>query len=136
MQIASQTRGAVGALQEGQAQIGRISLNTIPEASIMAKLKGQDFNPNDRPTAKRIRRMVEMQDFRCAMTDLELTPDDANLDHVVPIAAGGNHVMGNVQVVHKVINQMKSTLPKNEFIEWCRRVVTYADNRRTTPGDE
>jgi 5-methylcytosine-specific restriction endonuclease McrA len=94
----------------------------------MAVLKGQDFDEYDRPTAKRIRRLVELQGFRCAMTGLKLTPEDANLDHIVPIAAGGKHVMGNVQVVHKVINQMKSTLPKEEFIEWCRRVVAHADS--------
>lgn len=94
----------------------------------MAQLKGQDFDANDRPTAKRIRRLIEMQGFRCAMTGGELTPEDANLDHIVPIAAGGKHVMGNVQVVHKVINQMKSTLAQDEFIEWCRLVVAHADN--------
>ncbi|NQT11204.1 MAG: HNH endonuclease [Planctomycetes bacterium] len=98
----------------------------------MTELKGQDFDPTDRPTAKRIRRLVELQGFRCAMTGMELSPEDANLDHIVPIAAGGKHVMGNVQVVHKVINQMKSTLPKNEFIEWCRRVVVYADNTESS----
>lgn len=90
-------------------------------------LKGEEFGASDRPTAKRIRRLVELQCFRCAMTGRELVPDDANLDHIAPVAAGGEHVMGNVQVVHKVINQMKSTLPKSEFIEWCRLVVAYAD---------
>jgi len=101
----------------------------------MGELKGQDFDADDRPTAKRIRRLVELQGFRCAMTGLELTPEDANLDHVVPIAAGGKHVMQNVQVVHKVINQMKSTLPKDAFIEWCRRVVAYADNARSSQSN-
>ena len=97
----------------------------------MAELKGQDYGADDRPTAKRIRHLVEIQEFRCAMTGIELTPGDANLDHIVPIAAGGKHVMGNVQVVHKVINQMKSTLPKDEFIEWCRRVVAFADRNES-----
>ena len=90
-------------------------------------LKGQEYTDRDRPTAKRIRQLIENQEFRCAMTGIELCPDDANLDHVVPIAAGGEHVMGNVQVVHKVINQMKSTLPKNDFINWCRKIVDHAD---------
>ena len=94
----------------------------------MTVLKGEGFDHNDRPTAKRIRRLVELQGFRCAMTGLELTPEDANLDHIVPIASGGKHMMGNVQVVHRVINQMKSTLPKEAFIDWCRRVVTHADS--------
>ena len=95
----------------------------------MTKLKGEDFKPDDRPTAKRIRRLVELQGFSCAMTGVELTPDDANLDHIVPIASGGEHVMSNVQVVHKAVNQMKSTLPKAEFIDWCRKVVDHADSQ-------
>jgi len=37
--------------------------------------------------------------------------------------------MGNVQVVHKTINHMKSTVPQKEFIEWCRRVVEFADRK-------
>ena len=107
-----------------------VSAETIGKGNDMGELKGEDFNGNDRPTAKRIRRLVEIQGFRCALTGIELTPEDANLDHIVPIAAGGKHVMGNVQVVHKVINRMKSTLPKDEFIEWSRRVVAYADDSR------
>jgi 5-methylcytosine-specific restriction endonuclease McrA len=98
----------------------------------MPELKGEDFDPDDRPTAKRIRRLIEIQDFRCAMTGIELKPEDANLDHIIPVAAGGDHSMGNVQIVHRVINQMKSTLRKDAFIEWCRRVVAYADRRRTS----
>jgi len=66
------------------------------------------------------------------MTGLELGPEDANLDHIVPITAGGKHIMGNVQIVHKVINQMKSTLPKHEFIEWCRRIVVHAEKDKPT----
>ena len=90
-------------------------------------LKGQQYNDTDRPTAKRIRQLIEDQQYRCAMTAIELSPDDANLDHIVPISAGGEHVMGNVQVVHRVINQMKSTLPKDDFINWCRKIVLHAE---------
>ena len=97
----------------------------------MSKIKGQDFKPTDRPTAKRILRLVELQKYQCALTGLPLTPDDANLDHIVPIASGGKHEMGNVQVVHKIINRMKSTLPQNEFIQWCRCVAEFADAKNT-----
>ena len=96
----------------------------------MSKLKGQDFKPSDRPTAKRIRRLVEQQNERCALTGIQLTPDDANLDHIIPIASGGKHEMSNVQVVHKTINRMKGTLPQGEFIEWCGRVVKFADEAK------
>lgn len=90
-----------------------------------------DFASTDRPTAKRIRALLEQQEYRCALTGLPLEPDDANLDHTVPIASGGKHEMGNVQVVHKVINRMKSTLPQEEFIQWCRLVVKHCGSNET-----
>jgi 5-methylcytosine-specific restriction endonuclease McrA len=63
------------------------------------------------------------------LTGIELAPEDANLDHIVPIARGGMHEMGNVQIVHRAINHMKSTLTPDEFLHWCRQVVAYADGR-------
>lgn len=96
----------------------------------MTKLSSEDFLPSDRPTAKRIRRLVELQGFKCSMTGLPLVPEDANLDHIVPIAAGGDHVMSNVQIVHKIVNQMKSTLPSDTFVDWCRKIVAFADSKK------
>lgn len=90
-------------------------------------LKTEDYQHGDRPTAKRIRRLLEIQKYRCAVTEVDLTPDEANLDHIVPILRGGRHEMGNVQVVHRVINHMKSTLTPDEFVHWCRLVVAKAD---------
>ena len=63
------------------------------------------------------------------MTGIPLEPEDANLDHIVPIAAGGDHVMSNVQVVHWVVNQMKSTLPADTFVDWCRKIVAFSDSQ-------
>lgn len=99
----------------------------IKSLAIEDMIKSDDFQPTDRPTAKKIRRLLEMQKYSCAVTGIELTPEDANLDHIVPIARGGTHVMGNVQVVHRAINHMKSTLTPDEFLQWCRKVVDHAN---------
>lgn len=98
------------------------------ELALMSKLNGEDFEATDRPTAKRIRRLVEIQQERCALSGIKLATEDANLDHIVPIASGGLHQMGNVQIVHKLINQMKSTLPQDVFVNWCRLVVKFVDS--------
>lgn len=58
---------------------------------------------------------------------MALTPDVANLDHIMPIAKGGNNVIENLQVVHCIINRMKGTLTNREFITWCRLVASHAD---------
>lgn len=37
------------------------------------------------------------------------------LDHVVPLSAGGAHVMGNVQTLCRVCNQLKSNMSMEQF---------------------
>lgn len=89
----------------------------------MPKIRTEEYDPTDKPTSKKIRRLLEKQDYCCALTGVPLEPEDANLDHIVPISKGGSHTMGNVQVVHKVVNQMKLDLTQDEFFEWCQKVV-------------
>jgi hypothetical protein len=33
------------------------------------------------------------------------------------------YIPGNVQWLHKVVNNMKQDYPENEFIDWCRRIA-------------
>ncbi len=40
------------------------------------------------------------------------------------------YVVGNVQWVHKDLNTMKMDLKNKEFIEWCRKIVTFQDEKR------
>ena len=74
-----------------------------------------------------LRELIARQQYCCALTGLSLCPEDAQLDHVVAIANGGDNSIGNMQVVHKTINAMKGTLSNREFITWCRMVATRAD---------
>jgi hypothetical protein len=71
--------------------------------------------------------LVNKQDRKCALTGEDLTPNTAALDHRVAVVNGGTHDIYNVQVVHQVVNRMKHTLGNEEFVEWCRKVVTWAD---------
>lgn len=71
-------------------------------------------------------RLLEWQDYRCALTGRSLTPDSASLDHIVPVRDGGEHTIENVQVLHKEVNRAKSTLTHEQFIQMCREVVDHA----------
>lgn len=73
-----------------------------------------------------ILRLLEWQEYRCALTGRPLTPESASLDHIVPVRDGGQHIMENVQVLHKDINRAKSTLAHEQFIQLCREVVEHA----------
>lgn len=77
--------------------------------------------------AKDILQMLQDQNFRCALTGRELMPETAALDHIEPISRGGEHVIGNVQILRKEVNRAKHTCTNEEFVEMCREVVKWAE---------
>lgn len=77
-------------------------------------------------TATQIMGMIESQDFRCALTGRELTPETASIDHVVPLSRGGDHGLGNIWVLDHKVNVAKGTMTPEEFIAMCREVVEHA----------
>lgn len=79
-------------------------------------------------TTKKLRSLVESQDYRCALSGVDLEPRDASLDHIVPVSCGGSHDMDNVQVVHQVINSCKRTLTSDQFISMCHAVARTHDD--------
>jgi hypothetical protein len=74
-----------------------------------------------------IRRLIERQGYRCALTGIPLTPELATIDHRIPIRSGGRHAIDNLQVLHRTVNSAKGTLDESEFIAMCRAVVAWAD---------
>jgi 5-methylcytosine-specific restriction endonuclease McrA len=76
-------------------------------------------------------RLLEAQQYRCALTGRSLTPQSAALDHVVPVRFGGEHVIQNAQVLHKDVNRAKGSLTNEEFIGMCHEVVRWSDRQKT-----
>ena len=58
----------------------------------------------------------------CAISGVKLGRD-AQLDHIIPVARCGTNDLTNLQFLAPEINQAKSSLLMDEFIEMCRRVV-------------
>ena len=83
-------------------------------------------HPSGAVTAANILRLLECQNYRCALTGRRLTPEVASLDHVVPVRDGGEHRIENSQVLHKDVNRAKSTMTSEQFIQLCREVVRHA----------
>jgi hypothetical protein len=83
-------------------------------------------------------RMLDRQQFRCALSGRSLTPETAALDHVVPVGLGGKHVLENVEVLHKDVNRAKGSMPRDEFIGLCTEVVRWSgtadSNAEGRPG--
>ncbi|HMN41161.1 MAG TPA: hypothetical protein PKE29_09975 [Phycisphaerales bacterium] len=76
-------------------------------------------------SAKQVMSMVERQQFRCAISGRELTPETASLDHITPLARGGKHELGNVWAVDHQINTAKGTLTVEEFVTMCCDVARH-----------
>lgn len=71
--------------------------------------------------------LLAQQDYRCALTGRRLRPEDASLDHVIPVSRHGTHRLENAQVLHQDVNRAKGALTNPEFIALCRDVVAWVD---------
>lgn len=77
-------------------------------------------------TAKELRALLEKQNYRCALTGVELTPETTQLDHRVPLSRGGNSELDNFQWLHSTVNQAKNAATNEEFIAMCERVIAHS----------
>jgi DNA-binding CsgD family transcriptional regulator len=79
----------------------------------------------DSVTGASLLALLESQEYRCALSGVQLTPKTAQLDHKTPRSKGGEHVMGNVWFLHRDVNRAKGTMTVDEFIKMCSRVVQW-----------
>lgn len=116
------SNGVLGATRE-QQMFGLDGLKERP-AAIDSECGAR---PTGKVTTKSLRDLLDYQKYRCALTNIAITPDTVALDHIVPIAKGGADDMTNVQLVHTTVNTMKGSLDQDEFIRWCRLIVQQND---------
>jgi hypothetical protein len=79
-----------------------------------------------------LRDILIRQEYRCALSGERLTPANFALDHIVPIADGGNFSADNSQLVLKMVNRAKNTVSQCEFIAMCRNVAAH-QNKKIPP---
>jgi 5-methylcytosine-specific restriction endonuclease McrA len=69
-------------------------------------------------------KLLRKQDYKCALSGIELNPNDAVIDHVLPVSKGGKHTIDNLQILFDEINRMKGNLSNERFIELCSMVAS------------
>lgn len=118
----------------GQSLFGELC-ETEPHHNSAAKQGGDDGlaayvgiwrDADTKISRKNLLRLIDLQEFQCALTGVELTPDDATVDHRVALKNGGAHNMSNLQAVHEAVNVMKGTMDEDEFVYWCCRVADHS----------
>lgn len=104
---------------QGTRYIGLGYFNAIKHS---AKKRGHSFNI----TIEYVDKLLIEQNFKCIYSGLELaivsrnSKCDASLDR---IDSKIGYEIGNVQWVHKIVNDMKGRLPHEEFIRFCKLVA-------------
>jgi hypothetical protein len=72
---------------------------------------------------KTVKAILVAQGYRCYLTGLELTPETAALDHIIPVSKGGHPTDArNGGFIHDAVNKMKGSMDLDEFMAWCRRI--------------
>lgn len=79
----------------------------------------QQNRSKDKARSSDLMNLIKSQNFKCALTGIELTPDTANLDHRLPRKHGGSDAVGNLQWILDDVNRMKGSLTQDEFIRLC-----------------
>lgn len=73
------------------------------------------------------------QDYRCALTGVELTcqlengvvsQTNASIDR---LEAGGPYTKDNIQLVCRAVNSFRRNVTIDEFKWWCKKVTEYAE---------
>lgn len=65
----------------------------------------------------------------CRYTGFQLVPGSLSLDHKIPVSKRPDlaYVLDNLQWVHKTYNFAKSNMTNQEFLAFCRLIVSRAD---------
>jgi hypothetical protein len=80
-------------------------------------------------TLEYVEDLLEKQNFKCAISGVELTflfnrkqTPTASLDR---IDNSKGYVVGNVQWVHKIVNELKWDLTQQELVDWCHKISDF-----------
>lgn len=99
----------------------------------MARLLYYGGRKRDKLTVADLMRVLENQNYKCALTGIPLTctleknkkvRTNVSVDRII---AGGAYTPDNIQLVCKAVNMWRCDTPLEEFVEWCRAVVTFND---------
>lgn len=88
-------------------------------------------------TSQFLYKLLEKQNFKCALTGEDLLNEDLNLDKpqeelnlsLDRIDSNIGYLSNNVQWVTKQVNWSKNTLNNEEFLNLCKKVINYANQQ-------
>lgn len=103
-------------LNPGKVRVSKAAWRKTPLAKIGRALRDRLEKPVGRGVAKHCRDLLVVQKWRCVVcrSDLKL---GKNLDHVIPLASGGRHEIGNFQWLCPPCNGSKAAKHPVDFMQ-------------------
>ena len=90
--------------------------------------KSKVVHDADAPGASDLKKLLQIQGYKCALSGVRLTPKNAELDHKIPLSRGGANDLANLQWLSKEVNRAKGAMDNDEFIAMCKRVASIRKN--------
>lgn len=99
-------------------------------------------NKRENLTVTELLKILENQNYRCALSGIELTcklekgtkfKTNASIDR---IEAGGPYIKSNVQLVCSALNSWRSDTDRDEFVWWCKQVAKYQSKGEQSYGQK
>ena len=78
-----------------------------------------DVKPAYKFAAKDFYALLEKQQYRCALSGRELTPETTDAEHILPLDSGGTHTPDNIYLIVRDAARLKRHLTEAQVIELC-----------------
>ena len=78
-------------------------------------------------------KIAKRQKLICPYTKEKLTSKTISLDHIIPLAQGGQNIPSNCQLVHYQVNIAKSSLLHQDFVNLCHCIAENHSDKRSDP---
>lgn len=67
--------------------------------------------------------LLKNQDYRCALSGEDLTPESTCLARKVPLQNGGHHEFTNTYLVHRSVHPLTKHCSQAEIFELCQKII-------------
>lgn len=63
--------------------------------------------------------ILERQQYRCSLSGRELTPENTDAEHILPLEHGGAHTPDNIYLIVRDAARLKRHLKEEDLIRLC-----------------
>ena len=106
--------------ENNRVRNNEISLKAQHKRRAKLKSNGGEY------TLEQWQECLEFFDYKCAYSGAELTKDNTNVEHIIPISKGGTNNIYNIVPALDTVNKSKGG---KDMLEWYKQQPYYSEER-------